>query len=116
MLRRCRRSGKISVQQKVRARTVEAARRWRFSMLRKSLTTAAIFGLLLAVLGTGSLQAQNSSAQSAAPATAPAQTQGPRGTSVAANHKADIPAYHPEAPKGPLPETLDPRQFLDAET
>jgi len=85
-------------------------------MLRKSLATAAIFGLLLAALGAGALHAQNSSAQSAAPTTAPAQTRGPQGDSVAKNHKADIPAYHPEAPKGPLPETLDPKQFLDAAT
>ncbi len=85
-------------------------------MLRKSLIAGAIFGFLFAGLGAGSLYAQNSSPHGAAPATAPAQTQGPGGTSAATNHKADIPAHHAEAPKGPLPETLDPKQFMDAET
>jgi hypothetical protein len=83
-------------------------------MLRKSLIAGAIFGFLLAGLGAGSLYAQSSSAQSTAPAASPAQTKAPM--SAGASHKADIPAYHAEAPKGPLPETLDPKQFMDAQT
>jgi hypothetical protein len=83
-------------------------------MLRESLIAGAIFGFLLAGLGAASLHAQNSSAQSTAPAASPAQMKAP--ISAAASHKADIPAYHAETPNGPLPETLDPKQFLDAET
>jgi hypothetical protein len=83
-------------------------------MLRKFLVVGAILGFGLAGLGAGSLHAQSSSAPGAAPVGSAAQAKAPM--SAAANRKADIPAYHADAAKGPLPETLDPGQFLDAET
>lgn len=58
-----------------------------------------------------SLQAQNSSSS---PAAQPAAI----GESKPATKAADpnVPAYHLSRPHGPLPETLDPKQFADAET
>ncbi|MFY9802922.1 MAG: CYCXC family (seleno)protein [Candidatus Acidiferrales bacterium] len=90
-------------------------------MLRKFLVVAAaVSGFAVAGLGAGSLYAQNASAQDAPPAATATQATVPgpmkMPTGAGANHKADIPAYHAEAPKGPLPQTLDPKQFLDAET
>ncbi|MGC1967765.1 MAG: CYCXC family (seleno)protein [Candidatus Acidiferrales bacterium] len=89
-------------------------------MVRRLLAVSAIFGFAIAGLGVGSAPAQDSSTQ-AQSATTPtghdhdhAQASGAAATTAKA--KADIPAYHAEAPKGPLPETLDPKQFLDAET
>ncbi|MGC1255799.1 MAG: CYCXC family (seleno)protein [Candidatus Acidiferrales bacterium] len=89
-------------------------------MVRRLLLVSAIFGFAIAGLGVGSAPAQDSSTQ-AQSATTPtghdhdhAQASGAAATPAKA--KADIPAYHAEAPKGPLPETLDPKQFLDAET
>jgi hypothetical protein len=83
-------------------------------MLRKFSIVGVIFGFALVGFGAGSLRAQNSSAQNAAPTAPSAQTKG--SASAAANYKADIPAYHAEVPKVPLPATLDPTQFTDAET
>ena len=80
-------------------------------MLRKLLVGSAICGFALVGIGPGSLRAQNSSAPNGASS---AQMKG--SASAPANHKADIPAYHQEGPKGRLPDTLDPTQFLDAET
>lgn len=73
-------------------------------MIRKFLIVTVISGAALAGFGAGFLHAQNSSGQEshAAPA--------------AKNLKSDVPAYHAEAPKGPLPDTLDPAQFSNAET
>jgi hypothetical protein len=77
-------------------------------MLRRALILAAFFGVALAGFGVGYLRAQNSSGQESQPASSPA---------VAAKiPKPDVPAYHAEPPKGPLPDTLDPAQFSDAET
>ncbi len=77
-------------------------------MFRRALILAAVFSVAVAGFGASSLRAQNSSAQESQPTSAPA---------VAAKiPKPDVPAYHAEAPKGPLPDTLDPAQFSDAET
>jgi hypothetical protein len=90
------------------------------SMLRKLLIGTAIFGFVLAGVGARSAQAQDASTQPESPSKTPAHdhdhAQASGAAATAAKAKADIPAYHAEAPKGPLPETLDPKQFLDAET
>ena len=75
-------------------------------MLRKSFVLAVVAGFALAGFGAGTLRAQNSSGQETQPAPSPA----------AKFLKTEVPAYHAEPPKGPLPETLDPAQFLDAQT
>ena len=75
-------------------------------MLRKSFVLAVVAGVALAGFGAGTLRAQNSSGQETQPAPSPA----------AKFLKTEVPAYHTEPPKGPLPETLDPAQFLDAQT
>jgi hypothetical protein len=77
-------------------------------MLRKALILAVISGAALAGFGAGYLHAQNSPGQESQPAPSPALT--------AKTPKPDVPAYHAEPPKGPLPDTLDPAQFSDAET
>jgi len=75
-------------------------------MLRKSFVLAVVAGFALAGFGAGTLRAQNSSGQETQPAPSPA----------AKFLKTEVPAYHAEPPKGPLPDTLDPAQFLDAQT
>jgi hypothetical protein len=75
--------------------------------LRRITIAAVIFGSY-AGFGSGSMYAQNSKPTQ----TAPVATSGP--ASKAAG--SDIPAYHPSRPHGPLPETLDPKQFADTET
>jgi hypothetical protein len=75
-------------------------------MLRKSFVLAVVAGFALAGFGAVTLRAQNSSGQETQPAPSPA----------AKFLKTEVPAYHAEPPKGPLPETLDPAQFLDAQT
>jgi hypothetical protein len=77
-------------------------------MLRKALILAVISGAALAGFGVGYSRAQNSSGQESQPAPSPAL--------AAKMAKPDVPAYHAEPPKGPLPDTLDPAQFSDAET
>jgi hypothetical protein len=84
-------------------------------MLRKIVIVTAICGFALVGFGAGSLHAQNSSGQSSSSAAPPAQSAS-GASDAAAAHKSDVPAYHAEAPKGPLRDTLDPRQFSDAET
>jgi Protein of unknown function with PCYCGC motif len=83
-------------------------------MLRSLLVGTVIFGFAVAGLGAGSARAQDSSTPAPSPSTPAAHDHDHAATT--AKGKADIPAYHAEAPKGPLPETLDPKQFLDAET
>jgi Protein of unknown function with PCYCGC motif len=76
--------------------------------VRKFVMSGAILGLVLAGLNIDSARAQNAPNQnepSAAPANAPSNPA-----------QADIPAYHAARPHDPLPETLDPKQFPDAET
>lgn len=79
--------------------------------LRRILMVAAILGVGFMGLGFGTLRAQNSSPSQAAPPTTNSQPK-PAAKTVDPN----IPAYHPSRPRGPLPETLDPKQFADAET
>ena len=71
-------------------------------MQHKTLIVAAMFCVVLA--GFGYVEAQNSSRQSAQ-ATAAAN----------AGDKEYVPAYHAEAPRGPLPATIDPTQFLNVQ-
>ncbi len=75
-------------------------------MLRKILIVGAIacFSVLAFGLGFGLTPAQDSPAQ---PIDRPV-------TSSAIN--PHIPAYHAHPPSGPLPATIDPKQFNDAET
>ena len=76
--------------------------------VRKFVMSGAILGVVLAGLNIDSARAQNAPSQnepSAAPANAPSKPA-----------PADIPAYHAARPHDPLPETLDPKQFPDAET
>jgi len=75
-------------------------------ILRKSFVLAVVSSFALAGFGAGSLRAQNSSGQETQPAPSPA----------AKFLKTEVPAYHAEPPKGPLPDTLDPAQFQDAQT
>jgi Protein of unknown function with PCYCGC motif len=79
-------------------------------MLRKILIGGVICGFAFLGHDPSVLRAQNSSAQTSSSSTS-GQT-----APTSANHKADIPAYHPGAPKGPLPNTLDPQQFSDTQT
>jgi hypothetical protein len=83
-------------------------------MVHRLLLVSAIFGFAIVGLGAGSARAQDSSTQAPSPSTPAAHDHDHAATTT--KGKADIPAYHAEAPKGPLPETLDPKQFLDAET
>jgi hypothetical protein len=89
-------------------------------MVRRLLVVSAISGLLIGGLGAGSARAQDSSTQAQSPSKSAAHdhdhAEASGAAATTAKGKADIPAYHAEAPKGPLPETLDPKQFLDAET
>jgi hypothetical protein len=75
-------------------------------MLRKSFVLAVVSSFALAGFAAGTLRAQNSSGQETQPAPSPA----------AKFLKTEVPAYHAEPPKGPLPDTLDPAQFQDAQT
>jgi Protein of unknown function with PCYCGC motif len=75
-------------------------------MLRRFFVLVVVSTFALAGFGAGTLRAQNSSGQESQPAPSPA----------AKFLKTEVPAYHAEPPKGPLPDTLDPAQFLDAQT
>jgi hypothetical protein len=75
-------------------------------MLRRFFVLAVVSSFALAGFGASTLRAQNSSGQESQPAPSPA----------AKFLKTEVPAYHAEPPKGPLPDTLDPAQFLDAQT
>jgi hypothetical protein len=79
--------------------------------LRRILIGAIIFGVSYAGFGFGSLQAQNSAPNPPAKSSA-STTSNPAAKAV----DPDVPAYHPWRPRGPLPDTLDPKQFADAET
>jgi Protein of unknown function with PCYCGC motif len=73
--------------------------------IRRFVMAAMIAGIAVAGLGSGAVQAQNSSA-----------TQEAQSTPAAKPAQADLPAYHASRPHEPLPETLDPKQFSDPET
>jgi hypothetical protein len=75
-------------------------------MLRGVVVLAVLSGIAFATFGASSLHAQNTSAQDPPAAPSP----------VAKVPKAEVPAFHAEPPKDPLPDTLDPAQFLDAQT
>jgi hypothetical protein len=77
----------------------------------RRILMVAILGVGFMGLGFGSLHAQNSSPSQAAPPTANGESK-PSAKAIDPN----IPAYHPSRPRGPLPDTLDPKQFADAET
>jgi hypothetical protein len=80
--------------------------------LRKAVIAAVILGVGFAGFGIGFVQAQTS-APAQAPQASPAPT---AAASPNAAPKPDVPAFHAVAPHGALPETLDPKQFSDAET
>jgi hypothetical protein len=78
---------------------------------RRIVIASVVLGVVYAGFGFGSLHAQNSSPSQAAQ---PAANSPSKPASKAAD--PNVPAYHPLRPRGPLPETLDPKQFADAET
>lgn len=78
------------------------------STFRRISMVTVILGAAYMGFGFESLQAQNSSSSQAA-----AQ---PAANGESRKADPNIPAYHPSRPHGPLPETLDPKQFADAET
>jgi uncharacterized protein with PCYCGC motif len=80
-------------------------------VLRRISITTIILGVGCTGFGFGSLHAQNSSLSHGAQPTANGES-GPAAKAADPN----IPAYHPSRPHGPLPETLDPKQFADPET
>ena len=71
-----------------------------------------IFTTTLLAAAALSLVALPASAQSAPPDPAAASQQ-PRAQQ--ATPKSALPAFHDAAPKGPLPETLDPKQFPETD-
>ena len=73
-------------------------------MARRLLIVTVILAAALTGFGAGFLHAQNTASQNSQPAPA------------ATIHKAEMPPYHADAPKEPLPDTLDPKQFLDVQT
>jgi Protein of unknown function with PCYCGC motif len=75
-------------------------------MLRRVVILAVVSSVALAAFGAPPLHAQNSASQDSPAAPNPA----------AKSLKVAVPAYHAEPPKSSLPETLDPAQFLDAQT
>jgi hypothetical protein len=75
-----------------------------FQMIRRLLIVAVVSGAALTGFGAGFLHAQNRTGQSTQPAP------------TATTHKVEMPPYHAGAPKEALADTLDPKQFPDAET
>jgi hypothetical protein len=80
-------------------------------MRSKALMIAAISCVSLAGFAVG-VGARQPAAESSHP---PAQQQAGQQPAAPADAtpKATIPAHHEEAPKGPLPQTIDPAQFPD---
>src|SRR5271156_2145390 len=90
------------------AQSIQQRARGDSAMLRRAIILAVVSSVALTGFGASSLQAQNSAAQESQAAPSPA---------VAVKiPKPAVPAYHAEPPKGTLPDTLDPAQFLDAQT
>ena len=83
-------------------------------MLRKILMATAFCGLLSLVLV--SVSCVRKILRVSRPPRLHRRPQAASTVPASTNHKSDIPAYHSEAAKGPLPDTLDPQQFSDAET
>jgi hypothetical protein len=84
------------------------------AMLRRGVILAVVSTIALIAFGPTSLRGQNSSSQ--ASQSAPASTSAPTANPTAKFLKTEVPAYHAEPPKGALPDTLNPAQFLDAQT
>ncbi len=82
--------------------------------LTKSIVVAVFFSAAFAGLDSGPVRAQSSSAPAQAPAAQPAPAAPSASTVTTSNPK--IPSYHNAKPTGPLPDTLDPKQFADPET
>lgn len=72
--------------------------------MRKSTVSALISLFAIAGFGFGFLYAQDASQPSGQPA------------GQEKNQAADVPAYHMNLPKEPLPKTLEPSQFHDVQT
>jgi Protein of unknown function with PCYCGC motif len=72
-------------------------------MKQRALILGVVFAMALAGFGLGFAYAQQQSGSSAQSAATPSA-------------QDDTPAYHATAPTGPLPATLDPKQFSDART
>jgi hypothetical protein len=80
------------------------------AMLHRAVILAVVSTFALVTFGGTSLRAQNSSGHQSQSAPTPAPSP------AAKFLKTEVPAYHAEPPKEALPETLDPAQFLDAQT
>jgi len=78
------------------------------SLIRKFMMAAVIFGFSFA--GFDFAHAQN------APVAQNAQTVPAPANESSKQAQPDLPAYHASRPHEPLPETLDPKQFPDAQT
>ena len=78
--------------------------------VRKFMVAGMILGVGMASLSIGSAHAQNP------PATQADQSAAPASSAAHKPAQADVPAYHAARPHDPLPDTLDPKQFPDAET
>jgi hypothetical protein len=79
----------------------------------KPIVVAVFCVAAWACLSAGAARAQSSSS-APAPSSQATPTKSPDSGAAAANSK--IPAYHAAGPSGPLPDTLDPKQFADPET
>ena len=75
-------------------------------MFRRAVILAAVCGVAFATFGATALHAQNSSVQDSPAAPNPA----------AKSVKDPVPPYHAEPPKDPLPDTIDPALYSDAQT
>jgi hypothetical protein len=78
---------------------------------RKLIVACAMLGGVLALLTADSARAQNPAATQSVPTAGAPASNAPSKTA-----QADVPAYHATRPHDPLPETLDSKQFADAET
>jgi len=78
----------------------------------------AIIVAVLSVAAFASFSAGTARAQSSSSAPAPSSQAAPAklSDSAATVPNSKVPAYHVAAPTGPLPDTLDPKQFADPET
>jgi Protein of unknown function with PCYCGC motif len=79
--------------------------------LRRFVAAAFIASAAFAGFSVAPLHAQSAPATQAAKSSANAPS-----NSTSKTPDPDMPAYHPAHPRGPLPVTLDPKQFADPET
>jgi hypothetical protein len=87
-------------------RSIRQAAPGGFAMFRRAMILAVVSTVAFAAFGAGSLHAQNSSSQDAPAIPNPA----------AKNLKVPVPPYHAGAPRDPLPDTVDPALYPDAQT